>query len=294
MNDLKNMRALKLIIGFGIFALIGNFLSPLNGMGAQNLVYVSEELGVAGNCNGLQALLNNYAGGTIILDRKCELSNTLTIPKQTTLAGVGIFGNGLLQFMSLPTGSAAIRLESLNGIGSTSHITIRDLAIVGPSNVIGLNVSQSSLVHIQNVRITGFYVGIFGLNSNALIVDHSNISLNTYYNIIASQDTANWRIRDNIINQAGVGGVLIKNNPQSGHVIDGNVISSNQKYGINTYGRGTIITHNRFQTSQGTNIRIDSTAEETRISENYFNAGTIENNSLSTQCAHNIEELLVC
>ncbi len=292
MNYLRNHSALKFMIGLGLFVLSGNFLTPAIGVGAQNMVYVSEELGVGGSCNGLQLLLNNNAGGTIVLDRECELSSTLTIPKQTTLAGVGIFGNGLLHFMNLPIGSSAIRLEPLNGSGDTSHITLRNLVIIGPNNVVGINVSQSSIVYIQNVRITGFNVGIFGLKSNALMVDHSNISLSKYYNIIASQDTANWRIRDSMINQAEEGGVLIKTNPQSGHVIDGNIISSNQKYGINTYGRGTVITHNRFRTNKGIDIRIDSGAEETRISENYFNnIGNIENNSITTQCSHNIEEL---
>ena len=291
MNYFKNNSALKFIISLGIFVFFGNFVSPLMGIGAENVVYVSEEIGATGNCNSLQSVLNNNVGGTIVLDRECELSNPLTIPKQTTLAGVGIFGKGLLHFINLPIGTSAIRLEPLNGGGGTSHITLRDLVIIGPNNIIGVNVSQSSIVHIQNVRITGFNVGIFGLKANALMVDHSNISLSKYYNIVASQDTANWRIRDSIINQAGEGGVLIKANTQSGHVIDGNIISSNDKYGINTYGRGTMITHNRFRTSKGLDIRIDVDAQETRISENYFDTGNIQNNSISTQCANNIEEL---
>ena len=97
------------------------------------------------------------ANATLVIDQACIDANaikaTLVLPDRFTLAGVGINGEGILQF-SLPENVMAIRFAPSPGVVHR-FATIRDLTIVGGCcGQTGIDVSNSQFVYIRNVRLS--------------------------------------------------------------------------------------------------------------------------------------------
>ena len=91
-----------------------------------------------GGCSRLAAFLKAvpgtvHANATLVIDQACiatsAIKETLVLPDRFTLAGVGLNGEGMLQF-SLPENVSAIRFRPSPGVVNRMA-TIRDLTIVG-------------------------------------------------------------------------------------------------------------------------------------------------------------------
>ena len=91
---------------------------------------------------------------------------------------VGTDGEGASVFPNLETDQAAIRIDSM---GERSvGVTIRDLSIYGPGSSgaeksgRGLDLTNSSMVTINNVRVSEFKVGIYGWTSFSVLMQQCN------------------------------------------------------------------------------------------------------------------------
>ncbi len=292
MMPFKIKTKVKCVLIVGLLTLASVLGTFSNGVAAERYYFLSE----VGGCDRLVSILESatsgkFAHSTLVIDRVCELSTPLVIPKRLTLAGVGVNGEGTLKFSNLPGGASAISLEPLVGPNDTTHITIRDLTIEGESifQGNGINVSNSNFVTLQNIRVSSFLYGVIGFHAGSLHIDHSNISANGRANVYMGSDTANWRIRDNVLNHGNTS-VQITAPSATGHVIDSNTFVGNAR-GIWANGHGTMIAHNRFMDNtfrDASDIYVYSQAQDTRILGNYFNNASVLDIGTATECAHNI------
>lgn len=164
-------------------------------------------------------------GATLIIDQEVPLGAPIRIPREFTLAGVGISGGGYtgaggrLVFHGDFNGAPAVTFQD-GGTGST----IRDLEIVGPGNWVNTGGVKVGSVHyvpdnqltppgrlrLHRVRIIGF--GTYGIqggtNTQSVTIDSCQI-VGNYVNLQLVRRCDSWRIRNTIINLAVTWGIEI-------------------------------------------------------------------------------------
>ncbi|HZN11166.1 MAG TPA: right-handed parallel beta-helix repeat-containing protein [Blastocatellia bacterium] len=236
------------------------------------------------------------SNATLVIDRDITLAEPLVLPARFTLAGTGIEGEGKLRFIGLPRGVSAIQFAP-----GASHSTIRDLSVSGPGagGHIGIDVSGASIIFIRDVRINGFYAGIYGarpgLSALSIYIERCNIH-NNDYNVLMHRDAFHWRIRDCILNQATAWGVRVYGpdddpapptpgqNLGSGndHLIAGSRIEGCGEGGIMLGSHAAMLMNNRFEQNGGvggTGILILPTAGSTRLMSNMLYSNNLVDDS---------------
>ncbi|MCW6050440.1 hypothetical protein QUB60_02755 [Microcoleus sp. A2-C5] len=273
---------------------------PLNA----HFYFLSEIEDLIGGCQNLPCFLKaiantKYSNATLIIDKVCHLSEPLIIPSRFTLAGVGIDGEGKLEFDNLPDGVSAICLDK-----AATNITIRDLAIgrVGGGVNIGIDVSRANKVFIRDVIVTGFFAGIYGSRPGwlalSVYVDRSSIFGNDY-NIVMHRNAFHWRIRDCILNQAKCWGLLIfgKDNdpvpPPENNMGWGNdyLISGCRFEGSGIGGallgsHAAMLMNNRFEQNGGVGgvgVKIQPSATGTRMVSNVISGNQVLDTSKKSE-----------
>ena len=187
----------------------------------------------------------NHAAATLVIDRACRVERTLVVPDRYEIAGVGLDGSGSLIF-NLPDGARAIRFATAVG-AAIRHSKIRDLSI---GNLVccgqtGIEISNSSLVQLANLRISGFTRGIFGRVSYLNTITGSNLS-NNGFGVVFGFDTTTWRIRDSASSQNFLGGVAFDATTRQS-VISGSVFEANPWAGVDVSGFGNTIEGSWFE-----------------------------------------------
>jgi hypothetical protein len=251
-------------------------------------------LGEIGGCSKLAGFLaavpgTVHANATLVVDRACvgvdAIKETLVLPDRFTLAGVGINGEGMLQFR-LPENASAIRFAASAGV-VTRMATIRDLTIVGGCcGQTGIDVSHSQFVYIRNVRLQDFAFGLSGSHAFSIFVDGSAIH-NNATNIVIGQDTTAWRIRDTVTSQ-GLIGIQIRSTGR-GHVVSGGRVEGNSSSGIQVAGAMNVIENTWFEGNGGvTAIFVTGQAQKTRILGNLFSSQLVSDLGTETQMCFNM------
>ena len=252
--------------------------------------YLSE----IGGCSRLTGFLRTAPGtvnanATLIIDQACiaadAIKETLVLPDRFTLAGVGINGEGMLQF-KLPENASAIRFAPAAGVVNRMA-TIRDLTIVGGCcGQTGIDVSHSQFVYIRNVRLQDFAFGLAGNHAFSIFVDGSSIH-NNATNIVIGQNTTAWRIRDTVTSQ-GLVGIQIGSTGR-GHVISGGRVEGNSSWGIHVAGAMNVIENTWFEGNGGlTAIYVTGEAQKTRILGNLFSSQLVSDLGTETQMCFNM------
>ena len=247
-----------------------------------------------GGCSRLASFLKAlpgtaHANATLVVDQACiataAIKETLVLPDRFTLAGVGINGEGMLQFI-LPENVSAIRFAASRGVASRMA-TIRDLTIVGGCcGQTGIDVSNSQFVYIRNVRLQDFAFGLSGSDAFSIFVDGSTLHNNST-NIVMGDNTTAWRIRDTVASQ-GVIGIHIRSTGR-GHVISGGRVESNSSLGIQVAGAMNVIENTWFEGNGGvTAIFVTGEAQKTRILGNLFSSQLVSDLGTETQMCFNM------
>lgn len=234
-----------------------------------------------------------HSGATLIVDRNCVVTRTLTVPNRFTLTGVGPDGEGRLVF-DLPDNASALRFAPANGV-EIRMSSIRDINISGAGccGQVGINVSNSQLVYIDRVRLTGFAFGLFGEDSFAINVTNCNIHDNGF-NVMMGENTTTWRLRDSYIS-AGLVGVAMMPTARA-HVVSGAIIERNLATGVWINGAMNVIESSWFE-GNGTlppaapsllGVRITGLAQKTRVLSNVFSSQLIGNAGAETKRCFNM------
>ncbi len=186
-----------------------------------------------------------HAHSTLVIDRQCRVARTLVVPDRFEIAGVGMDGSGSLVF-DLPDGARAMRFAPAVG-AAIRHSKIRDLSI---GNLVccgqtGIDLSNSSLVQLANLRISGFTRGIFGQTSFMHHITGSNLSTNGFA-IVLGYDTTTWRIRDTASSFNQMNAIVFDPTTRQ-TVVSGGVYESNPFAGIDVSGYGNTIESTWFE-----------------------------------------------
>jgi hypothetical protein len=234
-----------------------------------------------------------YSEATLIIDRQCVVKQTLTLPDRFVLAGVGTEGRGVLAF-DLPDGAVALRFAPSAG-APQRFSTIRDLNIVNISQCcghVGINVSNSSFVNLERIRLHDFGFGVLGNTAFSIFVDKSAIH-NNGFNVVIDDGSTAWRIRDTTMNQSGLFGVVI-GGLAVGNFISGGRIESNPVAGIRVMGMQNVIETTWFEGNGigfgDHGIQVLSTADQTRILSNLFSSEDIADLGSNTQICFNTDD----
>ncbi len=235
-----------------------------------------------------------HSHATLIVDRQCIVNQTLVVPDRFVLAGVGMEGRGVLAF-DLPDDTVAIRFATSAG-APQRFATIRDLNI---SNVrqccgqVGVDVSNSSFVNLERTRLHGFGFGLLGATAFSIFVDKSAIHDNGFNVVIGDGSTA-WRVRDTVMNQSGLIGVVI-GSLALGNVISGGRIESNPFTGVRVQGPQNVIESSWFEGNGigfgDHGIQVIATADQTRIFANLFSSEDILDQGSDTQTCMNTDDI---
>lgn len=198
----------------------------------------------------LGCFLDQVAGtvhdtATLIIDRDCVSKRTLVVPDRFVLAGVGLDGAGRLVF-DLPDSARALRFKPAVG-AAIRHSQIRDLVIGNAQccGQVGIDLSNSTLVQVDNVRIAGFAFGIFGQTAFMVSIDGSNLS-NNGFGIVTGFDTTTWRMRENTIGFSGLVGISFDPTTRAS-LVSGGVLESNPFTAIVLRGIGNVIESSWFE-----------------------------------------------
>lgn len=245
----------------------------------------------------LGCFLDNVAGtvhdnATLVIDRQCNVERTLVVPNRFVLAGVGMDGAGRLVF-DLPDTVRALRFLPVAppALVDIRHSEIRDLAIgsavcCGQS---GIDLSGSTLVDVDNVRVSGFAIGINGNFSYANTIEGSNLS-NNIIGIRQGFDTTTWQMRENAISFSRFTGVGFHQSTR-GAVLSGGVIEGNLQSGVELRGTGNIVQNTWFEGNGIVNglvaIRIPAPAVNAKVLTSLFSNNDILDASASTLRCYN-------
>lgn len=273
------------------------------GVTSQRFYYLSEILpaGIGPDdaaCGAwLGCFLDQVAGtvhdaATLVIDRQCTSRRTLVIPNRYVLAGVGLDGEGRLIF-DLPDSARALRFKAPVAAGSVDirHSQIRDLVIgsVGCCGQVGIDLSNSTLVNVENVRVAGFAFGIRGSASYFNTIEGSNLS-NNGFGIVMGDDTTTWQMRENGISFSGLIGISFDPTTRSS-VVSGGVLESNPAGAILLQGNGNIVQSTWFETNGTLNggfaIRIPGATTNSKILTSLFSNNDILDLSPSTARCYN-------
>ena len=187
----------------------------------------------------------NHASATLVIDRYCAVERTLVVPDRFEIAGVGKDGSGSLVF-NLPDNARALRFTEAVG-SAIRHSRIRDLSI---GNLVccgqtGIDLSNSSLVQLDNLRIAGFTRGIYGDVAFINTITGSNLS-NNGFGVVFGFDTTTWRIRDTASSFNEMNGIVFDPTTRQS-VVSGGVFESNPFAGIDVSGFGNTIEGTWFE-----------------------------------------------
>ena len=229
---------------------------------------------------------------TLVIDRQCVSHRTLVVPDRFVLAGVGLDGAGRLLF-NLPDSVRALRFKPPANPASVTirHSQIRDLSIGNLTccGQVGIDLSNSTLVNVENVRVSGFALGIAGRASYFNTIEGSNLSTNGI-GIRQGFDTTTWQMRENAISFSRLTGISFHATTRSS-VVSGGVLESNPFGAIFLRGIGNIVQTTWFETNGAVNggfaIRVSAAATNTRILTSLFSNNDILDPSPSTLRCYN-------
>lgn len=258
-----------------------------------------------GGCSCLPSFLaalgaSPHAHATLVIDGVCTLTQTLTLPRRMTLAGVGIEGQGVLSFPGLTAGQAAIAIGPQQVPQQDAYVTIRDLNIVGPGSSnrplagYGLSLVHAHLTRLENVRMSGFSVGVRGEESYSVWISRSNIS-NNGTNVRVGEQCNGWRVRDNVLSRATGWGVYVTaaSEYRAGFgsndlLLDGNRMESNGQGAVRLGSYGAMLVHNRFESNNALGVLVDGSASSSRLLTNVFSTDVVVDLGVDTVCAYSI------
>jgi hypothetical protein len=256
-------------------------------------------LSEVGGCPNLPCFLSQvegtiHANATLVIDQVCTLYQPIRIPPRFTLAGVGADGEGKLVFADLPDNHAAISVKPVIDQNGQSYNVIRDLDIVGDNDALwtaGINVSNGNLIAIENVRVSGFTVGLYGRHSYSVSVDRSAFYSNAF-NIMIHWDANHWSVRDSTVGLALLGVKIF--GPADGTPGSNDHVFSGVRFEGSTIGamrigaHGTMLTNNRFESNGYQAVTVASGASDTRVLANIFSTDTVHDYGQGTKCMLNI------
>lgn len=240
----------------------------------------------------LGCFLDQVAGtvhdlATLVIDRQCVSHRTLVVPDRFVLAGVGLDGAGRLVF-DLPDSARALRFKTppAAGVVDIRHSQIRDLTIgsVGCCGQVGIDLSNSTLVNVENVRVAGFAFGIRGSASYYNTIEGSNLS-NNGIGIVLGHDTTTWQMRENGISFSGLAGISFDVTTRAS-VVSGGVLESNPLGAIFLRGIGNVVQTSWFEGNGPFAIRVTG-ATDSRILTSLFSNNDILDLSPSTARCYN-------
>jgi Right handed beta helix region len=234
-----------------------------------------------------------HSEATLIIDRQCVVSQTLVLPNRFVLAGVGTEGRGVLAF-DLPDSAAAIRFAASAG-SPQRFTTIRDLNIVNASQCcgqVGIDVSNSSFVQIERVRLHDFGFGLLGAFALSIFVDKSVIH-NNGFNVVIGDGSRAWRVRDTTMSQSGLIGVVFDAGAV-GNLVSGGRLESNPFTAIYLRGQQNVVESSWFEGNGigfgDHGIQVIAPADQTRILANLFSSEDILDGGASTQSCFNTDD----
>ncbi len=234
-----------------------------------------------------------YSEATLIIDRQCVVTQTLVLPDRFVLAGVGTEGRGVLAF-DLPDNAVAIRFATSAG-APPRYTTIRDLNIVNAPQCcgqVGINVSNSSFVYLERIRLHDFGFGLLGGGTMSIFVDKSAIH-NNGFNVVIDDDSTSWRIRDTAMSQSGLIGLLIGSTAR-GNVVAGGRLESNPITAVHMQGPMNVIESSWLEGNGigygDHGIEVVSSADQTRIFANLFSSEDILDHGSDTQSCLNTDD----
>lgn len=250
-------------------------------------------LSSVGGCGALPGLLAVNQPSwpvTLIVDQQCgPYTDTLTLPGRMTLAGVGRDGEGALLFTGLAAATPALAVAVGQG-----HIQIRDLLIRNIAPVrggIGLRLDDNHQMSLDSVRIDHFATGVSGVKSLSTLIHRSNIS-NNGTNLLLGAETNSWRVRDNILSQAGSWSVVVRG-PNNDVLFDGNRLESNARGGFLLASLGAVVSNNRLQLNGAgvgwRGIEVTPAARHSRLLHNYFSTDVIVDAGFDSRCDFNMQ-----
>jgi hypothetical protein len=272
------------------------------GATSRRFYYLSEilPLGIGPNdpfCGAwLGCFLDQVAGtvhdtATLVIDRQCVSRRTLVVPDRFVLAGVGLDGAGRLLF-DLPTSTRALRFKPPAALPVViRHSQIRDLSIgnLHCCGQVGIDLSHSTLVHVENVRVSDFAFGIAGHASYFNTIEGSNLSTNGV-GIRQGDDTTTWQMRENAISFSRLAGIGFHATTRAS-VVSGGVLESNPFGAIFLRGIGNIVQSTWFETNGASNggfaVRVSAAATDSRILTSLFSNNDILDPSPSTRRCYN-------
>ena len=236
---------------------------------------------------------SSYSESTLIIDRQCVVNQTITIPNRFVLAGVGTEGRGVLAF-DLPDNTTALRFAPSTG-SPERFTTIRDLNIVNVPQCcgqVGIDVSNSSLVTLERIRLHDFGFGLGGTTAFSILVDKSFIH-NNGFNVMIGDGSTAWRVRDTVMNQSGLISVVI-GSTAIGNLISGGRIEKNPFAGVAVQGPQNAIETSWFEGNGigfgDHGIRVLAGAAQTRIFANLFSSEDILDQGTDTQICLNTDD----
>lgn len=234
-----------------------------------------------------------HSNATLVVDRQCVVNQTLILPDRFVLAGVGTEGRGLLAF-DLPDDSVALRFATSGG-APQRFTTIRDINISNVSQCcgqVGLDVSNSSFVNLERVRLHGFGFGVVGTTAFSIFVDKSAIHNNGFNMIIGDGSTA-WRVRDTVLNQSGLIGLVV-GALAIGNSVSGGRLESNPVTAVYLQGLQNVIEGGWFEGNGigfgDHGIRVLGSADQNRILSNLFSSEDILDQGSDTQICFNTDD----
>ncbi|HXU45257.1 MAG TPA: right-handed parallel beta-helix repeat-containing protein [Thermoanaerobaculia bacterium] len=233
-----------------------------------------------------------HSEATLIIDRQCVVNTTLFLPNRFVLAGVGTEGRGVLVF-DLPDGWPAIRFAPSTD-ADLRFVTIRDLNLVNASccGQVGIDVSHSSQVNLERLRIHDFGFGVLGSTAYSITIEESDIH-NNGFNLVLGEDTTAWRVRDTVLNQSGlIGAVLL---PTSrGNLISGGRVESNPITGVYLRGPQNTIENGWFEGNGigfgDHGIRVAPSADQSHVLSNLFSTEDVLDQGTRTKICFNSED----
>lgn len=217
-------------------------------------------------------------GGTLILDEVVDLPDPITIPRNFTLAGVGIHGNGGLRIPTDLSGpnpkGPAITFDS----GGNS--VLRDLNIEAAVGGITLGkpdglfvASNTGPIYIDGVRVSGLNTALRGVHATAIYVSNCSFDGNSLH-IELKGACKHCRIRDSDIRFGAVAGIIIRGPGAEDTLIHGCQFEGNGEIPFPIKDRcaisiddsfGTFIFGNRFESNgvpvSASCIRVSKTLE---------------------------------
>lgn len=230
-----------------------------------------------------------HDNATLVIDRQCVSKRTLVIPNRFEIAGVGINGAGSLVF-ELPDAARAIRFKNPVDVVDIRNSKIRDLTIGNREccGQVGVDVSNSTLVQLENLYISGFAFGVLGEFSYFNTVSGSNLS-NNGFGAALGRDTTTWRFRDTAASFTGLAGILFHPDTRQS-IIDGGLFESNPFTGVLIRGFGNTVQNSWFEGNGGMlfgpfAIRIPASADTTTVlSSTFSNNGISDAGVNSRRC----------